>query len=103
MGEMFSTQEWLAFGGLMVVIIGAMVFGACVWQQLEELIRDRKNANDKNENKQAPDQNEMFYETSDIVEFNELAENALEQQRLLEFKCTMEGIEKAIRIIKGDN
>ena len=98
MGEMFSEREWLAFGIAILFVLLMVVTAAFLIEIVT--IAARNFINKKRDEKDAG--SDEIFAVVDDDDFYEIADAALEAQSLIDFKCKMQGIDKAIRILKGD-
>ena len=95
---MFSAAESkkfaLAFIAFVLVVLGAtaicIVIGD-IYQAIKKKRTIKEQSND----------DEMICVVSDD-EYYAIAQKAIEEQKMIDFKCRMNGIDKAIHILKGD-
>lgn len=98
--EMHSATEGrMFFIGLIVYIVISVLLTVI----LNYLINKRRERKSRKQIEKALKQKaEMTVYVSDD-EYYEIAEKALQRQKMLEFKCEMNGIDKAIRVLKDDD
>jgi len=95
--EMFSKSESrLILIALLVYVLLVVAITTIITMIIE--IRNAKKAQ-KMQDQTDVDDNEMFVCVSDD-EYYAIAQKALDEQKMLDFKCRMNGIDKAIHILK---
>lgn len=95
--EMHSAAESrMLFIGLFVYVLVSVLLTALV-----EYLTNKHKA--RKERKRADDQKQEMIVHVGHEEYYALAEKALEHQKMLEFKCQMNGFDKAIRILRNED